>query len=137
MTRARNRRQILGVPRLANDKNREDFRGKSQTMELTDKKFHLLARLSRDRSLYAECKGAALDALQELGLQNGFDTRSSTTPFRQDPRPFLRLHGVRGRMDYAWVGVAENRRELVGQEVSTEVDAIDKIEWAVTGRSLE
>jgi hypothetical protein len=106
-------------------------------MELTDEKIHLLARLSRDRSLYAECKGAALDALQELGLQNGFDTRSSTTPFRQDPRPFLRLHGVRGRMDYAWVGVAENRRELVGQEVSTEVDAIDKIEWAVTGRSLE
>ena len=60
-------------------------------MELTDEKIHLLARLSRDRSLYAECKGAALDALQELGLQNGFDTRSSTTPFRQDPRPFLRL----------------------------------------------
>ena len=45
-------------------------------MELTDEKIHLL---SRDRSLYAECKGAALDALQELGLQNGFDTRSSTT----------------------------------------------------------
>jgi hypothetical protein len=66
-------------------------------MELTDEKIHLLARLSRDRSLYAECKGAALDALQELGLQNGFDTRSSTTPFRQDPRPFLRLHGVRGQ----------------------------------------
>jgi hypothetical protein len=40
-------------------------------------------------------------------------------------------------LDYAWVGVAENWRELVGQEVSTEVDAIDKIEWAVTGRSLE
>ena len=76
MTRAQKRRQILGVPRLANDKNREDFRGRSQTMELTDEKIHLL---SRDRSLYAECKGAALDALQELGLQNGFDTRSSTT----------------------------------------------------------
>ena len=53
MTRAQKRRQIPGVPRLANDKNREDFRGRSQTMELTDKEIHLLARLSRDRGLYA------------------------------------------------------------------------------------
>jgi hypothetical protein len=31
-------------------------------MELTVKEIHLLARLSRDRGLYAECKGAGLDA---------------------------------------------------------------------------
>jgi hypothetical protein len=37
------------------------------TMELTDTEIHLLARLSRDRRLYAECKGADLDALQKLG----------------------------------------------------------------------
>jgi Asp-tRNA(Asn)/Glu-tRNA(Gln) amidotransferase A subunit family amidase len=29
--------------------------------------------------LYAECKGADLDALQELGLLQWFDARSSTT----------------------------------------------------------
>jgi len=52
-------------------------------MELTDKKIHLLARLSRDRGLYAECKGADLDGLQELGLLEWFDTRSSTAPFAQ------------------------------------------------------
>jgi hypothetical protein len=51
-------------------------------MELTDKEIHLLARLSRDRGLYAECKGADLDALQKLGLIEWFDTRSSTTPFK-------------------------------------------------------
>jgi hypothetical protein len=42
-------------------------------MQLTDKEMHLLARLSRDRGLYAECKGADLDALQELGLLQWFD----------------------------------------------------------------
>jgi hypothetical protein len=55
-------------------------------MELTDKEIQLLAQLSRDRGLYAECKGADLDALQELGLLQWFDARSSTTPFKQDPR---------------------------------------------------
>ena len=63
-------------------------------MELTDKEIRLLARLSRDRGLYAECKGADLDALQELGFLQWFDARSSTTPFKQDPRPLLRLHGL-------------------------------------------
>ena len=135
MTRAQKRRQILGVPRLANDKNREDFRGKSQTMELTDKKIHLLARLSRDRSLYAECKGADLDALQKLGLLQWFDARSSTTPFKEDLRPLLKLWGISGRTDYAWVGAVDNWRELVRPEVAARIDAIDKIEWAVTGRS--
>jgi hypothetical protein len=102
-------------------------------MGLTDKEIHLLARLLRDRGLYAEYKGADLDALQELGLE-WFNTRSSTTPFKQDPRPLLRFHGISGRIDYAWIGPVENWRELVGPEVSAEVDAIDKIEWAVTGR---
>jgi hypothetical protein len=37
-------------------------------MELTDKETHSLAQLSRDRGLYAECKDADLDALQEFGL---------------------------------------------------------------------
>jgi hypothetical protein len=104
-------------------------------MELTDKEIHLLAQLSRDRGLYAECNGADFDALQELGLLQWFDTRSSTTPFKQDPRPLLKLHGISGRVDYAWVAAVENWRDLVGPEVSAEVDAIDKIEWAVTGRS--
>jgi hypothetical protein len=103
-------------------------------MELTDKKIHLLARLSRDRGLYAECKGADLDGLQELGLLEWFDTRSSTAPFAQDPRPLLRVHGISGRIDYACIGPVENWRELVGPEVSAQVDAIDEIEWAVTGR---
>jgi hypothetical protein len=104
-------------------------------MELTDKEIHLLARLSRDRSLYAECKGAALDALQELGLLEWFDTRSSTTPFRQDPRPLLRLHGVSGRMHYAWVGVAEIGASLSGKKFLLRLTRSTKIEWAVTGRS--
>src|ERR1700760_2204441 len=67
---------------------------RSWAMELTNKEMQLLARLSRDRRLYAECKGADLDALQELGLLQWFDARSSTTPFKQDPRPLLRLHGI-------------------------------------------
>ena len=100
-------------------------------MQLTVKGTHLLARLSRDRRLYAECKGADLDALQELGLLEWFDARSSTTPFKEDPRPLLRLHGISGRIDYAWVAAAENWRELVGPEVSTRVDAIDEMERAV------
>src|SRR5215469_1669760 len=58
-------------------------------MELTDTEIHPLARLSRDRGLYAECKGADLDALQQLGLLQWFDARSSITPFEHDPRPRL------------------------------------------------
>ena len=100
-------------------------------LKLTDKEIQLLARLSRDRRLYAECKGADLDALQELGLLQWFDARSSTTPFKQDPRPLLKLHGISGRIDYAWVAAVENWRELVGPEVSAKVDAIDEIKWAV------
>jgi hypothetical protein len=95
-------------------------------MELTVKGIHLLARLSRDRRLYAECRGADLDGLQELRLLQWFDARSSTTPFKQDPRPLLRLHGISGRIDYAWVAAIENWRELVGPEVSAKVDAIDE-----------
>jgi hypothetical protein len=99
-------------------------------MELTDEEIQLLARLSRDRGLYAECKSAELDALQELGLLQWFDARSSTTPFKQDPRPLLQLHGISGRIDFAWVAAVENWRDLVGPDVSTKVDAIDEIEWA-------
>src|SRR5689334_761698 len=99
---------------------------RSDTMELTDTEIHLLARLSRDRRLYAECKGADLDALQKLGLLQWFDARSSTTPFKQDPRPLLRLHGISGRIEYAWVAAVENWRELVGPEVSAKVDAIEE-----------
>jgi hypothetical protein len=97
-----------------NVKISEDHPGKSYTMELTDKEIHLLARLSRDRGLYAECKGADLDALQELGLLQWFDTHWSTTPFKEDPRPLLKLHGISGRIDYALIGAVENWRELVG-----------------------
>jgi hypothetical protein len=96
-------------------------------MESTDKEIHLLARLSRDRRLYVECKGADLDALQELGLLEWFDARSSTTPFKQNPRPLLKLHGISGRIDYGWVAAVENWRELVGPEVSAKIDAIDEI----------
>ena len=96
-------------------------------MELTDKEIHLLAQLSQHRGLYAERKGADLDALQKLGLLQWFDARSSTTPFNEDLRAFLKLHGISGRIDYAWVAAAENWRELVGPEVSTRVDAIDEI----------
>ena len=99
-------------------------------MELTNKEIQLLARLSRDRRLYAECKGADLDALQELGLLQWFDARSSTTPYKQDPRPLLRLHGISDRIDYAWVAAVENWRELVGPGVSAKVDATEEIEWA-------
>ena len=101
-------------------------------MELTGKEIQLLAQLSRDRRLYAECNGAELDALQGLGLLQWFDARSSTTPFRQDPRPLLKLHGISGRIDYAWVAAAENWRELVGLDLSAKVDAIDEIGRAVT-----
>jgi hypothetical protein len=94
-------------------------------MELTDKEIHLLARLSRDRGLYAECKGAELDALQELGLLQWCDARSSTTPFKEDPRPLFRLLLFSGRIGYFWVEPVENWRELVGREVSAKVDAID------------
>ena len=100
-------------------------------MELTVKGIHLLARLSRDRRLYAECKGADLDALQELGLLQWFDARSSTTPFKEDPRPLFKLLGISGRIDFFWVETVENWRELVGPEVWARVDAIDEIEWAV------
>ena len=101
-------------------------------MELTDTEMHLLARLSRDRRLYAECEGEDLDALQELGLLQWFDARSSTTPFKEDPRPLFRLLLFSGRIDYFWVAPVENWRELVGPEVSAKVDAISEIEWATT-----
>jgi hypothetical protein len=97
--------------------------------KLTDNGIQLLARLSRERGLYADCKGAELDALQELGILQWFDARSSTTPFKEDPRPLLRLHGISSRIDYAWVEAVEKWRELVGPEVSAKVDAIDEIEW--------
>jgi phosphoglycolate phosphatase-like HAD superfamily hydrolase len=100
-------------------------------MEMTDKEIHLLARLSRDRGLYAECKGADLDALQQLGLLQWFDARLSTTPFKEDPRPLFKLLLMNGRIEYFWVESVENWRELVGPEVAAKVDAIDEIEWAV------
>jgi hypothetical protein len=88
-------------------------------VELTDKEIHLLAQLSRDRGLYAECKGADLDALRELGLLQWFDARSSTTPFKEDPRPLFRLLLFSGRIDYFWVAPVENwpgtRPNLVAQ----------------------
>ena len=52
-----------------------------------EKEMHLLAQLARGRGLYAECKGADLDAVQELGLLQWFDAHSSTTPFKQ-----IRVH---------------------------------------------
>jgi hypothetical protein len=91
---------------------------------------NLLARLSRDRRLYAECKGADLDALQELGLLYWFDARSSTTPFKEDPRPLFKLLGI-SRINFFSAETVENWRELVGPEVCARVDAIDEIEWAV------
>ena len=103
-------------------------------MELTGEKIQLLSQLSRDRRLYAECKGADLDALQELGLLQWFDARSSTTPFKEDPRPLFKLLGISGRIDHFWVETVENWRELVGPEVSAKVDAID--EWWVTSGRL-
>jgi hypothetical protein len=106
-------------------------------MELTKKEIHLLARLSRERGLYAECKGADLDALQELGLLQWFDARSSTTPFEEDPRPLFRLLLFSGRIDYFWVAAVENWRELVGPEVSAKVDAIDENRMGGDGPLLD
>jgi hypothetical protein len=103
-------------------------------LKLTDNGIQLLAQLSRDRGLYAECKGAELDALQQLGILQWFDTRPSTTPFKEDLRAFLRLHGISGRIDYAWVAAVQNWRELVGPEVSARVDAIDEVKRAVNRR---
>jgi hypothetical protein len=100
-------------------------------MNLTIGEIHLLARLSGDRGLYAECKGDDLDALQELGLLQWFDARSSSTPFNEDPRPLFKLLGISGRIQYFWVQAVENWRKLVGPEASASVDAIDEIEWAV------
>ena len=100
-------------------------------MQLTDNEAHLLSRLSRDRGLYAECKGDDLDALQELGLLQWFDARSSSTPFKEDPRPLFKLLLMSGRIDYFWVAAVENWRELVGPGVSAKIDAIDEIEWPV------
>jgi hypothetical protein len=99
-------------------------------MELTDREIQLLAQLSLDRGLYAECNGADLEALQELGLLQWFDARSSTTPFKEDPRPLFKLLLMSGRIGYFWVEPVENWRELVGQEVAAKVDAIDEIDWA-------
>ena len=98
-------------------------------MELTDKEIHLLAQLSRGRGLYAECKGAGLEALQRGGLLLWFDARSSSTPFREDPRPLFRLLLMNGRVDYFWIEPVENWRELVGPEASAKVDAFDEVEW--------
>ena len=95
-------------------------------MELTGEKIQLLAQLSRDRGLYAECKCADLDALQELGLLRWFDARSSTTPFKEDPRPLFKLLLMSGRIDYFWVEPVENWPELVGPGVSAKVDAIEE-----------
>src|SRR5215468_1715642 len=95
-------------------------------MELTDREIHLLARLARERGLHRD---------RPPSTRHTFDARSSTTPFKQDPRPLLRLHGIGGRIDYAWVAPVENWRALVGPEVSAEVDAIDEIESVATGRS--
>jgi hypothetical protein len=100
-------------------------------MKLTVKEIHLLAQLSRDRCLYAECKGPDLDALQKLGLLQWFDARSSTTPFNEDPRPLFKLLGIGGRIQYFWVQAVENWRKLVEPEVSANVEVIDEIEWAV------
>jgi hypothetical protein len=105
-------------------------------MELTDTELHLLARLSRDRHLYAECKGADLDALQKLGLLQWLDARSSATPFKEDPRPLFRLLLFSGRIDYFWVAPVENWRELVGPGVAAKVDAIDEVEWPATSGPL-
>jgi hypothetical protein len=77
-------------------------------MELTDKETRLLAHLSPNRGLYAECKGADLDGLQELGLLQWFDARSSATPFKEDPRPLFKLLLWSGRIDYFWVEPIEN-----------------------------
>ena len=100
-------------------------------MELTDREIYLLARLARERGLYAEWKGADLDALQELGLLQWFDARSSTTPFKEDPRPLFKLLLMGGRIDYFWVEPVENWREFVGPEVVAKVDTIGEIEWAM------
>jgi hypothetical protein len=99
-------------------------------MELTDKEIQLLAQLSRNRCLYADCKGTDLDALQELGLLQWFDARWSTTAFKEDPRLLFKLLLMSGRIDYFWVEPAGNWRELVGPELAAKVDAIDEIEWA-------
>jgi hypothetical protein len=40
-------------------------------MELTDKEIHLLAQLSQDRGLYAECKGEFLLRLTRSTKSNG------------------------------------------------------------------
>ena len=105
-------------------------------MEWTDKELHLLARLSRHHRLYAECKGAGLEALQRGGLLVWFDARSSTTPFREDPRPLFRLLLMNGRVDYFWIEPVENWRELVGLEVAAKVDAIGDFEGPVTSGPL-
>jgi hypothetical protein len=109
------------------------------TMELTGKEIQLLAQLSRDRGLYAECKGAELDALQELGLLQWFDARSSTTPFKEDPRPLFKLLLMSGRIDYFWVAAVENWPELVGPGVPAMVDAIEEIDGRAssTGRAAK
>ena len=99
-------------------------------MELTDQEIQLLAQLSQDRGLYAECKGAELEALQELGLLQWFDARSSTTPFKEDPRPLFKLLLMSGRIGYFWVEPIKNWRELVGPGVSAKLDAVEEIEWA-------
>ena len=102
-------------------------------MKLTIGEIHLLARLARDRGLYAECKGDDLGALQELGLLQWFDARSSSTPFNEDPRPLFKLLGISGRTQYFWVQAVENWRKLVGPEASADVDAINALTPALIG----
>ena len=72
-------------------------------MELTDTEMHLLARLSRDRRLYAECKGADLDALEKVGLLQWFDARSSTTPFKERSAPTVQIASIQ-RQDRLFLG---------------------------------
>ena len=72
----------------------------------------------------AQVPAADLDALQELGLLQWFNARSSTTPFKEDPRPLFKLLLMSGRIDYFWVAAVGNWRELVGPEISAKVDAI-------------
>ena len=100
-------------------------------MQLTDKEIRLLARLSRHRT--AACMLSARVPIstqcKSLAYCNGW-TRvrrlRRLNKIRVHPE---KLHGISGRVYYAWVAAVENWRELVWPEVSVEVDAIDKIVW--------
>jgi hypothetical protein len=60
---------------------------------------------------------------KSLACYNG--ARSSSTPFKQDPRPLLKLHGISSRIDYAWVAPVGNWRELVAPEEAHPVSGED------------